>query len=305
MGFNIPKDGEIFTDNILERCQDLISTGIWNGITGSQLRIWLNNFVTDEEKYFSACILDKLIYRSNQHTVAMMEHSLQRVLPDLARTYNLFFEREDCWINELRKHPKSNQSDIRLVPVIRSFDSPSKSAPLIARMYRHYMNVNESWIIWPEDINNACRKGIDTFVFIDDFLGTGTQFTRFAHYYDIQNKLNDRCAIYAPFVAHQAGIDKLNKELPWLKACSVELLNEAYSLFHGKDNLFSDDYNDREDAFIFYLDLISSRMPELHKNDQFGFGGLSLTYVFEHATSNNCIPLLWYNSGNWKSLFQR
>lgn len=64
MTFSVPRDGGLFITDISERCASLIDVGIWEGITRTQLAAWLTNFETDAEKYFAACVLDTLIFRS-------------------------------------------------------------------------------------------------------------------------------------------------------------------------------------------------------------------------------------------------
>ena len=83
--FRVPKDGPVFFDAIIERCHKLIQHGIWGGLHISTLRSWLANFQTDEERYFASCVLDSLIYRSDDQTVALTSQLFQRILPDLVR----------------------------------------------------------------------------------------------------------------------------------------------------------------------------------------------------------------------------
>src|SRR6266852_4335671 len=83
--FLVPKDGEIFIELVLERCQNLIYSGIWDGITPDRLDTWMANFISETERYFGACVLDALIYRSEKQTFALMEQLFQRTLPDLIR----------------------------------------------------------------------------------------------------------------------------------------------------------------------------------------------------------------------------
>lgn len=83
--FKLPRDGKIYIDQIVERCTSLIQCGIWGDMHPSHLRRWMKNFTTDEEKYFAACVLDSLIYRSKSQTIALIRQLFQRALPDLTR----------------------------------------------------------------------------------------------------------------------------------------------------------------------------------------------------------------------------
>jgi hypothetical protein len=45
--------------------------------------------------------------------------------------------------------------------------------------------------------------------------------------------------------------------------------------------------------------------PNQKTNMSKGYGKLSLTFAYEHATPNASLPLLWANSENYTSLFTR
>lgn len=126
--FSLPKDGDIFTNLIFERCESLIDAGIWDGMDTIKINTWINNFKTPTERYFAACILDALIYRSNKQTIALMEHLFQRTLPDLTRLDPPQHGPADTWHDRLRTNSGSNPG-IRIVPVLRASDPPSKSGP--------------------------------------------------------------------------------------------------------------------------------------------------------------------------------
>src|SRR5438067_1032212 len=83
--FMLPRDGQTYHIEIFDRCRELINFDIWGGLHLSRLRSWITNFKTDEEKYFAACILDNLIYRSKAQTINLLEQLFQRVIPDLTR----------------------------------------------------------------------------------------------------------------------------------------------------------------------------------------------------------------------------
>jgi hypothetical protein len=83
--FRVPPDGHLYYEGIVERCHGFINCHIWEGLDKNLLRAWLTNFRTDEEKYFAACVLDALIFRSEKQTISLLRHLFLRVLPDLAR----------------------------------------------------------------------------------------------------------------------------------------------------------------------------------------------------------------------------
>jgi len=55
--FRLPEDGELYTRQIISRCEDFAHAQIWSGIDTLRLRRWLRNFTTPLEQYFAACLL--------------------------------------------------------------------------------------------------------------------------------------------------------------------------------------------------------------------------------------------------------
>ena len=209
--FRIPKDGDVFINHIMDRCEGLIYAGIWEGLDTIRLRTWMNNFRTPTERYFAACVLDALIYRSNAQTFAMMKHLFQQNLPNILRIKPLMFCAEIDWFKKLRMPIHIEDAHIRIVPVIKSTDPPTKSGPLVCRYYRRELKLNQNLMIWPWEIAFVKSTGVNAFLFVDDFLGTGDQFKQFMDNFSINDKLTNTDAIYAPLVAHTTGIDFLRK----------------------------------------------------------------------------------------------
>lgn len=302
--FSLPPDGEVFTNDILERAEELINAGIWEGLDGVRVRTWMQNFETAEEQYFAACVLDALIYRPNSQTVAMMEQMLERVLPDLTRLDPPPRGVVD-WSEALRASSKEGDHRIRIVPVIRDNDPPTKSGPLMARIYRRRLRVNDHWMIWPWQLREAIEKGVKTVLFIDDFLGAGTQFVSFTQVFKIGEILKDVYAVYAPLVAHSQGIKHIRDHLSAVKVCAVEILESRYGLFAPDSMYFHDGKNSPSCAKRFYEDLIKRRLPDVEERYREGWGKLQLAYAFEHAVPNNCLPILWHQTVKWNPLFER
>jgi hypothetical protein len=46
--FSLAPDGEVFANDILERAEELINAGIWEGLEGVRVRTWMRNFETAE-----------------------------------------------------------------------------------------------------------------------------------------------------------------------------------------------------------------------------------------------------------------
>lgn len=303
--FSLPKDGQTYHTEIVDRCTELINYGIWSGLHPSRLRMWMNNnFRTDEEKYFAACILDHLIYRSNEQTIGLIHQLFERVIPDLTRLDPTpLGDLRDCLL-DLRA---SKDPGVRLVTAVKQTDPTTKSGPEISRFMKRYVGVREDWIIKPWEIEDSACQGIKTFVFIDDFLGTGEQFSALLTEEGIdQQKLRDHYFVYAPLAAHEEGVKELALKFPRLRVRSVELLDKSYGVFDPDCRCFSDGVNTSEGAREFYFALLKKKLINISGPDRRGFGHLELTYAFQHATPDNSLPILWWaRSPEWTPLFDR
>ena len=305
MGFTVPRDGEIFIEQVLERCRNLISSGIWEGLSQVRLDTWMKNFTSDEERYFGACVLDSLIYRSEKQTVALMQQLFQRTLPDFVRREPPPGSPAAPWLDLLRSPVFGPDPLLRVVPVIRWDDPPAKSGPALARLYRRQLSLNQEWMIWPWQIEYAKRVGINRFLFVDDFLGTGEQFCGFAQQFQLSASLQGCYGVYAPLVAHAAGIAEVRRCLPGLHVVAVEVIDDGYSLFSNESPWFDDGVNSPEVAREFYDSLVARLRFPIKPEALRGFGKLSLAYAFNHATPDNCVPIIWSEGNNWKPLLER
>jgi hypothetical protein len=304
--FRVPRDGSIFTQQVIGRCEDLITCGIWEGLDLIRFRNWMQNFQGENELYFAACILDGLVYRPDNQTVALMRHLFQRTLPDLLRSDPTPRGSYCNWF-ELLSQQDWNEPNIRLVPVIREGHPPTKSGPLIARMYHRFLKLNSSWMMWPWQVHTIRAKDIQTILFVDDFLGTGDQFAHFTETFEYLKNARGVYAVYAPLVAHTTGLKRMREQYPWIRCCSVETLDESYGLFHHESRCFRDEANTIESCLQYYESFY--RAKDLHHyypiTRALGHGNLGLAYAFQHAIPDNCLPLLWLHTPTWQPLFLR
>lgn len=302
--FQVPRDGLTYYQAILERSFHLIEYGIWGGLHKSTLKSWWANFSGDKEKYFAACLLDHLIYRSKDQTLALAEQLFQRVIPDMTR-------RNPTPIGPLVNlmdafSSNSNDPGMRLVTAVRKRDPLTKSANEICRFFKRDFSFSENWIIAPWEIRDANSRGIEVFFFIDDFLGTGSQFTDLLLEENLDNSyLSTIYVAYTPLVAHTEGEHHLRTRFPNLLIKSVEVVDQTHNIFDTNSSCFEDRVNTPASAMKFYFDLLKKRRIPLQGNDRCGFGNLGLLYTFEHAAPDNSLPLLWWNEGGWTRLFAR
>lgn len=306
MSFKVPSDGLTYTQKIIERCEDLISHGVWEGITRIKLDKWLANFDTDEERYFAACLLDFLIYRSEEQTLAMIQQLFTRVLPDLHVKYPMPIAPIHDWISHLNVATLQTDPGLRFVAVVDHGDHPGKSGDVIARDFKRHFRVNKRLLIDATQVLEDHKHGVNCFIFIDDFLGTGQQLTEVINRQNIHTILPRIYAAYTPLAAHITGIQAIETTFPSIYVSPVETLTEAYSVFNSACPCFEDEENAADSAKQFYCELLQKKGIDEKGADRLGYGGLELAYAFNHAIPDNCLPLFWwYANREFYPLFDR
>lgn len=284
---NIPNGVQLYIDRIYGRCDNLVRSQIWAGINRNELNMWFSSFSSLEEQYFAAIILDSLVFRSADQTKALMIQGLQRCIPQLLMNDGYFDRYRGKWLETLSK----SGVPIRLVPVLRNGDGPGKSGHVICREYSRLVGVNSNLIINPQDISTAKADGVKLIIFVDDFLGTGQQFSEF--YGQVRGEFDDGLTpVYIPLCAHETGMDKVRADFPELCLSASESLSVCDGLF-GEDQEFCPD---RVNTYALlkelYLELMRTRLGT-DIDEPFGYGGLGMVYGFSHATPNATLPLLW------------
>lgn len=292
----LPKEWKIYANAIRDRCRDLIEYKIWSGIDLIQFDTWRHNFTTDEEKYFAACVLDALIYRSNAQTYSLINQMLNKNLNNLFRMLGE---------PDLQNFPEclvDRKVDplIRLVPAITSEAPVTKSSNEILRFMKRHFRVCENWIINPWKIEDEIANGVKAFIFIDDFLGTGHQFEDVIIDSNLEAIIKSNLVVYAPLTAHTEGIYHLSLGYPKLKITYAEMLDKNVHSFFN--NYF---HNEQSEAKAFYVDMLSKRGINLGIGNEYGYGNLELTYAFEHAAPDNSLQVLHKRNENWFPLFNR
>lgn len=299
--FSLPENALTYINTVKDRCHDLIQYKIWNGIKSLDLKRWLNNFNGDLELYFAACILDALIYRSNDQTLSLASELFTKKLPNHLNMVGFSFNHYKCLVT-LLKSSATNQ--LRLVSVSNRTERPGKSSPMILRDYKRKLSFKDTWFVHPDDVKKEVLAGVKTFIFIDDFLGTGSQFNSMYKNSGFQLLLKDCNSIYSPLVAHSKGIKFLREKHPELVIISAEFIDEKFDVFNYA---FDDGVNNSNSARVFYNKLLSdNKFPALLEENQYGFGNLGLTYTFSHSCPDNCLNIIWdNNNGGWHPLIAK
>lgn len=305
--FKAPTDWQKKHEEIIQKTQAYIQSNYWDGIDIYTLRAWLKNFKTDEEKYFSACMLDALVFRTKQMVDSSYRHLASSVIPKFLNSRNIAIPLEiDEWLVSLRMGVKV---PFRFIAIETVKGKPGKSGSVVARDIKLELFLARHLVQPPEKIPEFASE-VRSIIFIDDFAGTGEQFCDFFN--DLLPYLSGQSysIAYCPLACHEDAKKHIEDTYPNVTVLPVELLTKEDEFFHPLDGSFrGDKKNTVDEAEEFYLNLCEKIGLDGSAPNAFllGKGGLSLSFAFHLSTPNNNLKLYYHRPDNdsWNHLLQR
>jgi hypothetical protein len=288
-----------FVEEVWRRTERLIQTGIWDGMDLGQARAWFRQFETVDAPLLGGFLLDSLLYRSK----AQLESILGGLLSN-SQLFDPTLKYDTEFLDCLRN--KWHDPLVRLCPVIKVHGSPTKSGPYILRLAARSLGISESWMAWPQSLDQL-KIPLKTVVLVDDFCGSGTQFSEFVRDCGVESFMSSRpdCQVfYLVAAAHKHGIKFIESNFPKIKVLSGETLTVENNFFGGsafgtsRNQLITTELHRQYKDVIDKCKIASSIGP-------YGFGELALTYAFAHGTPNNSLPIYWFENEHWSPLVQR
>lgn len=301
MPFHVPDRHYSLYSEVERRFKGMLQRGVITGTEESTLDCWLDNFQSDEELYFAARVLERLIFRSQSMIESSIDQMLHCMLPTFLRKQGLYSHLSiEAFLEALAEQNSSYPLRFVGVDGQKAFDT-GKSGAVIIRHYKRHARINKILTCRPDKLHPLSEQ-VKCLVFVDDMLGTGKQFKDFVR----DNKLEELKGVhmvYCPFVAFRKGVEALDK-YPWLTVLPIEVLEARHQFFSESvetPGLWAiDETNTAADARAFYDQLATSKgIPPTTRH------GLDLVLGFEHSTPNSSLSLLWAGSDNWTPLFKR
>jgi len=151
-------------------------------------------------------------------------------------------------------------------------------------------------------------KDVQAVVFVDDFVGTGSQLNRSvsdlnkADYKTVRDKnLKMVIILVAGFVNNleniEAGFKGINHEN---RIHIIDELTDRDKAFSSESTIWDSD-DERNEA----QKIAISKGEMLEPKQPLGYGGSEALVVFPSNCPNNSLPILWKKTEHWRPLFQR
>jgi hypothetical protein len=303
-GFFIPDLNARFSTMVEKRFDVLIKKRVLQGIEVLQLRNWLGNFQSDEARYLAAQLLDSLVYRSDKMLESSSNHVLQMMLPNVL-SHAGEYKASDLHTFLERIVKGDTSLGIRFVVVDGTFTrEPGKSGSTVLRTFGRATGVPDSLFMRPENLSGLGRD-VRALVFLDDCLGTGTQFVKYSKHYKLKNQCAMRKLIYVPYVAHEDGIRALHNNFPELIVRPAETLGANSDFFAADPQNPSiwarDKKNSVADVKAFYKRILKDRGVNPNESEFC----LNLSLAFSMSAPNNTLKIFHTTEGQWSRLVIR
>jgi hypothetical protein len=295
----LPNNSEAFKSIVIEKLKTYCDTNIWP-FDYEKFTAWLNNFDCKKEEYVALQVLDNLIVRSNE----MAKVSYSRLLNCDIRQHLI----SHSFINDISISEWRNQllngslSDFLRFSPVKKIDDEGESGGVIYRLMSEELDTNR--------YSYAKAKSTPkVLILIDDFIGSGTQFSDFAKEFGLEAKLKYMHILYCPLIGFDTGIQEIKKSFPSLHIIPSEKIFIQDGLFYGDENDFfkNDQQNTIGEIKTFWKGMHKKYAPGMPF--WFGFGQVAFPLAFEWGCPNQTPSILYLKHSvkvpNWNKLFSR
>jgi len=310
MPFKAPHNYLEFYNEMVRKSEKLIEIGYWDKIEIRKLRKWLENFKTDEEKYLSALILYKLVYRNDKSIDSMLNKLFHITIPNILEKYNIypFNMTMNEWRDKLKNKNFYKIGNFSFSTII-SDELGDSGNDYMRRLRDKFVDKN---LI--RKVTAGKIKHHKALIFIDDILASGTQINTFFRVYK-DDLMKYEYLIFTPLIAHKKGIEKIEAKFKELKYTNQLIINPLEIItcdkhvldFKIKDDGYFDAENSIEDLENFYISIVDKKGLKQYKEDNFGFGNLGLALIFATGIPDNTIPLIRCKNevDSWNPLYEK
>lgn len=304
MPFSVPEDYASLSRQVFGRFRSLVINNAIDIVTPTEFDAWRRNFESDEEQYLAAQMLSAAVIRTQRMNKSGYRQILEVILPSLLREAGLWtFD----YIDEMEAALSDRTAPIpvRFMPVDGQLldGRPGNSGDAVLREFGQLARIADRYFVRADDAN-IWQNPPELLIFLDDLLGTGSQFSRFATNYGIANlPKTTRCA-YVPLMAAQQGMDVVARTHPVVMVKPVEILQISSAFFSesaATPGVWArDGHNSVEDVRAFYRSLMTDRGVGAESRHS-----LELTVLLPGRPPNNTLKAYWSGNDQWAPLLRR
>lgn len=304
----MPDGWEAFYEGVCDRTNALAKSGIWNSEATSMLA-WLGNFTQHNHKYVAAHILDRLTFRTEKMTESAFRLYISSTFRELCKGFsNNIGSNVEEWLAGLRNPHCPWTSNIKLCSVSKAGEHGESGSHMVRILTGDLFSEKH---VFPVDTQtlNSIRGSI--ILIVDDFMGSGDQFLKFARHHKLEVAEKQNHIIYAPSVAYCKGLDNLARSKYKLKITPLETVTKREQFFSHEPGakFIGDDVNTEAEVLQVYREM-RNLCPEFCKKgyDAYWLGrdDSSLCIGFQWGCPNQSLGMMWLDGhSDWQRLVRR
>ena len=306
----LPEGWEAFYKGVCDRTKALTKSGIWN-TDASSMYAWLGNFSKDEHRYVAAHILDRLTFRTEKMTESAFRMYLSSVFREYCRSSlnkDQVGASVEEWLAILRDPKYISTNRIRLCSVSKAGEHGESGSHMVRILTGDLFSEK---YVFPVDTHPLNSIQGHIILIVDDFVGSGDQFLKFAAHHKLSEAAKKNRIIYAPSIAYYKGIQNFKKLSYPITITPLEVLTKKEQFFsHEKGaKFFGDDVNSEAEVLNVYAEM-RKLTPNFMRpgTTQFWLGrdDASLCVGFQWGCPNQSLGMMWLEGdANWQRLVRR
>lgn len=289
---------ESYINHVYERGVMLIDNRLWDGIDIFRYKGWWKNFSGTEERLLAALLIDRLIYRSEEHMLSMLYDLFTMSIPNCMRICDdPNYKNNRKLLDILCNRCKS----VRLVN-INEDSIPSQSSGEIIHLVNHNMGVKRENIIVQKEIDKEYNQGVRTFILMDDMICSGEQIKKAL---DVINPSGYKEAFFyvAVCCACDDGINYVHDYYPQVGIAYTEYLTVGDHSFFKSLDYTKIPFESMEKLKEFYESFTTPR--KFLSKKLYGKNDMSLVYAFQNSTPNASLPILYWKSSEFNQFLNK
>jgi hypothetical protein len=292
---------------VLSKCDYFLDLQLWPIRSRIDPVRWLQNF-SEDEKDHAVHLLNGFTYLCPNLVDEMFRGAFQRLSLDVVSSGTPLLTAQGIWNSFL--------DNVLLVPVRGETPSTADSGFAYARRARQLLKIPEDRILLPVDaLRLIIEKGPRPVVFVDDFVGSGSQFIKtWRHNHEglkaafsvVAPLLQSAAFFYIPIVATEAGISAIHEAAPEVLVKPANTLSARYSAL-AVDSLIWP-VRLRPTALNFVRNAsMRAGIPDVggQEHDWRGQNKAGLCLAIGDSVPDATLPLFYWTENDWKPLIQK
>lgn len=282
----------------MERAVHALSrSNVRSPLSVERIKVWVKQFLSDEEKTLAWLILRNLIFRTSEQLQSSMRQALKQAalhfLDQVGQRDNV------AWTDALKG---AAGLDFYCGPpslIQYGMGQPGKSGDVIARAINQRYGIKKQF---PSGVNVLSEK--ERFIVVDDGTYTGVQLETFLRNWELD--YSSRRVAIAVGIAHQTACRHLGAQFPQVPLFYGELLtpDTCFAALSQKW-IETRQWRYEKTPLEVYAEVHNRAQPFEDGDGGNGYGDIGALVAFSHGVPDDSIQLLWGVSETWKPLVER